>query len=277
MKGNKFKTKKFWEKWQLTAGEYQQILQLLKREPNELELSMFAVMWSEHCSYKNTRHLLKILPTKADFVIQGPGENAGIIDIGEEEFVVMKMESHNHPSAIEPFQGAATGVGGILRDIFTMGARPIALLDSLFFGNYDDNRTRYLCAGVVGGISFYGNCVGVPTVGGETIFSESYQGNILVNVMSVGLVKKGHIINAIAKGAGNSVILIGAKTGRDGIGGAAFASVELSNKSEEDRPAVQIGDPFSEKLLIEACLELVKLKEIIGMQDCGAAGLTSSL
>ncbi|MDD5635938.1 MAG: phosphoribosylformylglycinamidine synthase subunit PurL, partial [Atribacterota bacterium] len=210
-------------------------------------------------------------------VLQGPGENAGVIDIGEDELIVMKMESHTHPSAIEPFQGAATGVGGILRDIFTMGARPIAVLDSLFFGDFHDNRTNYLFNGVVGGISFYGNCVGVPTVGGETFFSNSYQGNILVNVMCVGLVKKEQITRAIARGAGNSVILIGAKTGRDGIGGAAFASVELNKKSQEDRPAVQIGDPFAEKLLIEACLELVKFDEVIGLQDCGAAGLTSSL
>lgn len=272
-----FKQKKFWQKWNLTAHEYKTICKMLEREPNELELGIFSVMWSEHCSYKNTRPLLKLLPTKADWVLQGPGENAGVIDIGEDELIVMKMESHNHPSAIEPFQGAATGVGGILRDIFTMGARPIAVLDSLFFGDFHDNRTKYLFNGVVGGISFYGNCVGVPTVGGETFFSNSYQGNILVNVMCVGLVKKGQITRAIARGAGNSVILIGAKTGRDGIGGAAFASVELNKKSQEDRPAVQIGDPFAEKLLIEACLELVKFDEVIGLQDCGAAGLTSSL
>ena len=271
------KQKGFWQKWNLTSSEYQLICQTLKREPNELEMGIFSVMWSEHCSYKNTRSLLKLLPTKASWVVQGPGENAGVIDIGEEEFIVMKMESHNHPSAVEPFQGAATGVGGILRDIFTMGARPIALLDSLRFGDFKQDHTQYLYHGVIGGIAFYGNCVGVPTVGGETIFSESYQGNILVNVLCVGLVKKGQIIRALAKGAGNSVILIGAKTGRDGIGGAAFASVELNGQSDEDRPAVQIGDPFAEKLLIEACLELVKYEEVIGLQDCGAAGLTSSL
>ena len=271
------KQKGFWQKWNLTSNEYQLICQTLKREPNELEMGIFSVMWSEHCSYKNTRSLLKLLPTKASWVVQGPGENAGVIDIGEEEFIVMKMESHNHPSAVEPFQGAATGVGGILRDIFTMGARPIALLDSLRFGDFKQDHTQYLYHGVIGGIAFYGNCVGVPTVGGETIFSESYQGNILVNVLCVGLVKKGQIIRALAKGAGNSVILIGAKTGRDGIGGAAFASVELNGQSDEDRPAVQIGDPFAEKLLIEACLELVKYEEVIGLQDCGAAGLTSSL
>ena len=273
----KFEQKRFWQKWNLTSNEYKCICHMLKREPNELELGIYSVMWSEHCSYKNTRSLLKMLPTKADWVAQGPGENAGVIDIGEKELVVMKMESHNHPSAVEPFQGAATGVGGILRDIFTMGARPIAILDSLFFGDFNENKTKYLFNGVVGGISFYGNCVGVPTVGGETIFSKSYQGNILVNVMCVGLVKKEHIVRALAKGTGNSVILIGAKTGRDGIGGAAFASVELNKQSEEDRPAVQIGDPFAEKLLIEACLELVQFEEVIGLQDCGAAGLTSSL
>jgi len=274
---NKLQQKNFWQKWKLTSNEYKTICHILGREPNELELGIFSVMWSEHCSYKNTRSLLKTLPVKANWVVQGPGENAGIIDIGENELIVMKMESHNHPSAIEPFQGAATGVGGILRDIFTMGARPIALLDSLFFGDYNDNHTKYLFNGVVGGISFYGNCVGVPTVGGETVFSKDYQGNILVNVMCVGLVKRERIVRAIAKGEGNSVILIGAKTGRDGIGGAAFASVELNKKSEEDRPAVQIGDPFAEKLLIEACLEIVQFEEVIGLQDCGAAGLTSSL
>jgi phosphoribosylformylglycinamidine synthase subunit PurL len=273
----KFEQKKFWQKWNLTPYEYEYICQILEREPNELELGIFSVMWSEHCSYKNTRPLLKMMPTKADWVLQGPGENAGVIDIGEDDLVVMKMESHNHPSAVEPFQGAATGVGGILRDIFTMGARPIAILDSLFFGDYNENRTKFLFNGVVGGISFYGNCIGVPTVGGETIFSKSYQGNILVNVMCVGLVKQEQITRAIAKGTGNSVILIGAKTGRDGIGGAAFASVELNQKSQEDRPAVQIGDPFAEKLLIEACLELVNFEEVTGLQDCGAAGLTSSL
>ena len=272
-----FKEKKFWQKWNLTSTEYQLICQALNREPNELELGIFSVLWSEHCSYKNSRSLLKRLPTEASWVVQGPGENAGIIDIGEEELVVMKIESHNHPSAVEPFQGAATGVGGILRDIFTMGARPIALLDSLRFGNFQENLTQYLYSGVVGGISFYGNCIGVPTVAGETVFSDSYQGNILVNVMAVGLVKKGEIVRAVAKGVGNSVILIGAKTGRDGIGGAAFASVQLSEQSDEDRPAVQIGDPFTGKLLLEACLELAQFEEVVGLQDCGAAGLASSL
>lgn len=273
----KFKQNNFWQKWNLTADEYNSIYQKLEREPNELEMGLFSVMWSEHCSYKNTRLLLKMLPTRVSWVVQGPGENAGVIDIGEDELVVMKMESHNHPSAVEPFQGAATGVGGILRDIFTMGARPVAILDSLRFGDFNHGRTQYLYHGVVGGIAFYGNCVGVPTVGGETIFSESYQGNILVNVMCVGLVKKGKMIRALAQGEGNSIILIGAKTGRDGIGGAAFASVELNEQSDEDRPAIQIGDPFSEKLLIEACLELLHFEEVIGLQDCGAAGLTSAI
>jgi len=273
----KFEQNNFWQKWNLTSDDYSLISQALNRKPNELELGIFSVMWSEHCSYKNTRPLLKMLPTKAPWVVQGPGENAGIIDIGEKYLITMKMESHNHPSAVEPFQGAATGVGGILRDIFTMGARPIALLDSLRFGDFNNKYTKYLYNGVISGIAFYGNCTGVPTIGGETFFSRSYQGNILVNVMCVGLVKKEKIVKAIAKGSGNSVILIGAKTGRDGIGGAAFASVELNKQSDEDRPAVQIGDPFAEKLLIEACLELVHFDEVIGLQDCGAAGLTSSL
>lgn len=271
------KEKKIWQKWSLTLDEYRLINQSLGREANELEMGIFAVMWSEHCSYKNTKILLKRLPSKAPWVVQGPGENAGIIDIGEKFLVVMKMESHNHPSAVEPFQGAATGVGGILRDIFTMGARPIALLDSLRFGDFNQDLTRYLYNGVIGGISFYGNCIGVPTIGGETIFSESYQGNILVNVMCVGLVKKGEIIRAVAKGKDNSIILIGAKTGRDGIGGAAFASEQLTKQSEQDRPAVQIGDPLAGKLLVEACLELKQFEEVIALQDCGAAGLASSL
>ncbi|GAB4116470.1 MAG: phosphoribosylformylglycinamidine synthase subunit PurL [Candidatus Caldatribacteriota bacterium] len=272
-----WKEKKIWQKWSLTLEEYQLIAQSLGREANELEMGIFAVMWSEHCSYKNTKILLKKLPSKAPWVVQGPGENAGVIDIGEEFLVVMKMESHNHPSAVEPFQGAATGVGGILRDIFTMGARPIALLDSLRFGDFNQDLTRYLYNGVIGGISFYGNCIGVPTIGGETVFSESYQGNILVNVMCVGLVKKGEIIRAVAKGKDNSIILIGAKTGRDGIGGAAFASEQLTKQSEQDRPAVQIGDPLAGKLLVEACLELGQFEEVVALQDCGAAGLASSL
>ncbi len=265
------------QKWSLSSEEYQLIGEALRRKANELEIAIYAVMWSEHCSYKNSKKLLKKLPSKAPWVVQGPGENAGIIDIGEDVLVVMKMESHNHPSAVEPFQGAATGVGGILRDVFTMGARPIALLDSLHFGDFKRDLTQYLYHGVIGGISFYGNCVGVPTVGGETIFAQSYQGNILVNVMCVGLVKRGAVIKAQAKGKGNSIILIGAKTGRDGIGGAAFASLPLTEQSDKDRPAVQIGDPFAGKLLIEVCLELTQFEEVIGLQDCGAAGLASSL
>ena len=272
-----FEQEKFWKKWNLTPQEYQKIKEDLERDPNEVELGMYSVMWSEHCSYKNSKPLLKLFPNSAEWVLQGPGENAGIIDIGDGQIIAMKMESHNHPSTIEPFQGAATGIGGIVRDIFAMGARPIALLDSLRFGDFNHPQTQYLYKGVIEGISFYGNCIGVPTVGGETVFSPSYQENILVNVMCVGLAGKNDILRAIAKGEGNSVILIGAKTGRDGIGGASFASAELNETSDEDRPAVQIGDPFSEKLLIEACLELSGLDYVIGLQDCGAAGLTSSL
>ena len=272
-----FNQEKFWKKWNLTPKEYQKIKECLQREPNEVELGMYSVMWSEHCSYKNSKPLLKLFPNSAEWVLQGPGENAGIIDIGDDQVIAMKIESHNHPSAIEPFQGAATGIGGIVRDIFAMGARPIALLDSLRFGDFNNPQTQYLYKGVVEGISFYGNCIGVPTVGGETVFSSSYQENILVNVMCIGLAKKNDILRAVARGEGNSVILIGAKTGRDGIGGASFASAELDETSDEDRPAVQIGDPFSEKLLIEACLELRGLDYVIGLQDCGAAGLTSSL
>lgn len=266
-----------WQKWSLSPDEYQLICQDLRRKPNELEIALYAVMWSEHCSYKNTKKLLKKLPSQAPWVVQGPGENAGIIDIGEDIFVVMKMESHNHPSKVEPFQGAATGVGGILRDILAMGARSIAFLDSLRFGEFKHDLTQYLYNSVIGDISFYGNCVGIPTVGGETFFGQSYQGNILVNVMCVGLVKKRAVIKAIARGKGNSIILIGAKTGRDGIGGASFASVQLTEQSNQDRPAVQIGDPFTGKLLIEACQQLIQFKEVIGLQDCGAAGLASSL
>jgi phosphoribosylformylglycinamidine synthase len=272
-----FNQEKFWEKWNLTPEEYEKIKEYLQKEPNEVELGMYSVMWSEHCSYKNSKSLLKVFPNSAEWVLQGPGENAGIIDIGDDQVIAMKIESHNHPSAIEPFQGAATGIGGIVRDIFAMGARPIALLDSLRFGDFSNPQTQYLYKGVIEGISFYGNCIGVPTVGGETVFSSSYQENILVNVMCVGYAKKNDILRAVARGEGNSVILIGAKTGRDGIGGASFASTELDESSDEDRPAVQIGDPFSEKLLIEACLELRGLDYVIGLQDCGAAGLTSSL
>ena len=263
--------------WGFTSDEYKKIQEDLKREPNEVESGMYSVMWSEHCSYKNSKPLLSLFPTSAEWVLQGPGENAGAIDIGENKVIIMKMESHNHPSAIEPFQGAATGIGGIVRDIFAMGARPIALLDSLRFGDFENPNTQYLLKGVVDGISFYGNCIGVPTIAGETIFSGSYQNNILVNVMCVGIAEKGKTFTSKAKGEGNPVILVGARTGRDGIGGASFASEELDDKSDEDRPAVQIGDPFTKKLLIEACLELVGKDYIVGVQDCGAAGLTSSL
>ncbi|MFW6381055.1 MAG: AIR synthase related protein, partial [Bacillota bacterium] len=252
------------------------IVELLDREPNHTELGMYGVMWSEHCSYKNSRKVLKNLPTSGDQILQGPGENAGIVDIGGGKAVSFKVESHNHPSAIEPYQGAATGVGGILRDIFTMGARPIATLNSLRFGSPEDEHVRFLFDGVVEGIAGYGNCIGVPTVGGEIYFSEAYQGNPLVNVMAVGIMDQENIATGTASGVGNSVMLVGASTGRDGIQGASFASDELTEDSQEDRPAVQVGDPFMEKLLLEACLELIKSRSIVGIQDMGAAGLTSS-
>lgn len=261
----------------LNDDEYGNILALLGREPNYLEIGMFAVMWSEHCGYKNSRPLLKTLPTEAPWVIQGPGENAGVIDIGDGQALVFKIESHNHPSAIEPYQGAATGVGGIVRDIFTMGARPIAILDSLRFGSIDDPRVRQLFSGVVAGIAGYGNCLGIPTVGGEVFFDESYATNCLVNAMCVGLVKKDEIALAVANEVGASIMIVGARTGRDGIHGATFASEELSEASEQKRPSVQVGDPFMEKLLIEACLELIQEGLVAGMQDLGAAGLTSSI
>ncbi|WP_338833151.1 Phosphoribosylformylglycinamidine synthase subunit PurL [Moorella humiferrea] len=260
----------------LTDAEFARIKEILGREPNYVELGMFAVMWSEHCGYKHSRPVLKLFPTRAPWVLQGPGENAGIIDIGDGLAVVFKIESHNHPSAIEPFQGAATGVGGIVRDIFAMGARPIAVLDSLRFGPLDDPRNRYLMNGVVRGIAFYGNCLGLPTVGGEVYFEPSYSGNPLVNAMAVGLIEQKDIRRGRAAGVGNAVMLVGARTGRDGIHGATFASEELTQESEERRPSVQVGDPFREKLLIEACLEIIKEDLIIGMQDMGAAGITSS-
>lgn len=260
----------------LTDAEFVRIKEILGREPNYVELGMFAVMWSEHCGYKHSRPVLKLFPTRAPWVLQGPGENAGIIDIGDGQAVVFKIESHNHPSAIEPFQGAATGVGGIVRDIFAMGARPIAVLDSLRFGPLDDPRNRYLMNGVVAGIAFYGNCLGLPTVGGEVYFEPSYSGNPLVNAMAVGLIEQKDIRRGRAAGVGNAVMLVGARTGRDGIHGATFASEELTQESEERRPSVQVGDPFREKLLIEACLEIIKEDLIIGMQDMGAAGITSS-
>jgi phosphoribosylformylglycinamidine synthase len=260
----------------LTLEEYARIEHIMGREPNLVELGIFSVMWSEHCSYKTTRNHLKNLPTEGEQVICGPGENAGIVDIGDNQAIIFKMESHNHPSFIEPFQGAATGVGGILRDVFTMGARPIANLNALRFGSPDHPKTRHLISGVVSGIGFYGNCVGVPTVGGECIFHPSYNGNNLVNAMSVGLAEQDKIFYSVAAGVGNPVIYVGSKTGRDGIHGATMASAEFSEDSEEKRPTVQVGDPFTEKLLIEACLELMQTDAIIAIQDMGAAGLTCS-
>lgn len=265
-----------WREMGLTDEEFARIKELLQREPNYLELGMFAVMWSEHCGYKNSRPVLKLFPTEGPHVLQGPGENAGVVEIGNGLAVAFKIESHNHPSAIEPFQGAATGVGGIVRDIFTMGARPIALLDSLRFGPLEGEKARYLFGGVVGGIGNYGNCIGVPTVAGEVFFHPSYEGNPLVNAMCVGLLRREKLARAVAAGVGNSVMLVGARTGRDGIHGATFASEELSEASEEKRPAVQVGDPFMEKLLIESCLEIIDKGYVVGMQDLGAAGLTSS-
>ncbi len=260
----------------LSEKEYEKILEILHREPNQIELGMFSVMWSEHCSYKHTRPLLKKFPTTGKRVIQGPGENAGVVDIGDGLVVVFKMESHNHPSAVEPFQGAATGIGGIVRDIFAMNARPVALLDSLRFGNLKNPRTKYLFSGVVSGISHYGNCIGVPTVAGEVYFNDCYDDNPLVNVMCVGIAKKEEIKFSKAAESGSSVILVGSSTGRDGIHGASFASENLTELSEKKRPSVQIGDPFMEKLLIEACLEAGKLDCVLAIQDLGAAGLTSA-
>lgn len=260
----------------LSEEEYQKILSLLGREPNLVELGIFGAMWSEHCSYKSSKVHLKKFPTTGKRIIQGPGENAGVIDIGEGKALVFKMESHNHPSFIEPYQGAATGVGGILRDVFTMGARPIALLDSLRFGEVSHPKSKFLVKGVVGGISGYGNCMGIPTVGGEAYFDACYNQNILVNAMCVGLVDKDAIFKGIAEGVGNPVIYVGSKTGRDGIHGAIMSSAEFDDKSEEKRPTVQVGDPFTEKLLLEACQELMQKDYLIGIQDMGAAGLTSS-
>jgi phosphoribosylformylglycinamidine synthase II len=260
----------------LTNEEYQLVLEIMGREPSMTELGIFSVMWSEHCSYKSSRVHLKKLPTKAPWVIQGPGENAGVIDIGDGQAAIFKMESHNHPSFIEPYQGAATGVGGIMRDVFTMGARPIANVNALRFGEPDDPKTRHLIAGVVAGIGGYGNCMGVPTVAGEVNFHASYNGNILVNAMTVGLAQTDKIFYSAAAGVGNPVIYVGAKTGRDGIHGATMASAEFNEDSEEKRPTVQVGDPFTEKLLLEACLELMATDAIVAIQDMGAAGLTSS-
>ncbi|HVR44999.1 MAG TPA: phosphoribosylformylglycinamidine synthase subunit PurL [Thermoanaerobaculia bacterium] len=260
----------------ITPEEYERIREILGREPNRLELGIFSVMWSEHCSYKSSRVHLRKFPTSGPRVVQGPGENAGVIEVGDGWLAAFKMESHNHPSFIEPYQGAATGVGGILRDIFTMGARPVAALDSLRFGSLDAPRMKYLVDGVVRGISGYGNCIGVPTVGGETSFHPSFDGNILVNVFALGLAREGKLFRGEAKGVGNPVIYVGSKTGRDGIHGATMASAEFDEESEQKRPTVQVGDPFTEKLLLEACLELMESDAIVGIQDMGAAGLTSS-
>ncbi|MBT7506933.1 MAG: phosphoribosylformylglycinamidine synthase II, partial [Rhodospirillales bacterium] len=260
----------------LNAEEYALILEIMGREPNYTELGIFSVMWSEHCSYKSSKKWLKTLPTEAPWVICGPGENAGIIDIGDGQAAVFKMESHNHPSYIEPYQGAATGVGGIMRDVFTMGARPIANLNALRFGSPDHAKTRHLVGGVVAGIGGYGNCMGIPTVGGECEFHSAYNGNILVNAMTVGLADTDKIFYSEASGIGKPVIYVGAKTGRDGIHGATMASTEFNADSEEKRPTVQVGDPFTEKLLLEACMELMATDAIVAIQDMGAAGLTSS-
>ena len=264
------------EKHGLKIEEYDNIKKLLKRSPNMLELGIFSAMWNEHCSYKSSRIHLKKLPTKGKQVIQGPGENAGVIDIGDDDAIVFKIESHNHPSFIEPYQGAATGVGGILRDVFTMGARPIALLNSIHFGSPSHPKTKNLLNGVVSGIGGYGNCIGIPTVAGETKFNETYNENILVNAMAVGHAKKDKIFYSKAQGINKSVVYVGSKTGRDGIHGASMASAEFDEKSEDKKPTVQVGDPFTEKLLLEACLELMKDDSIIAIQDMGAAGLTSS-
>jgi phosphoribosylformylglycinamidine synthase subunit PurL len=259
-----------------TPSEYEVLVDSLGRVPNLLELGIFSVMWSEHCSYKSSRIHLKKLPTKAPWVIHGPGENAGVIDIGDGMAAIFKMESHNHPSFIEPYQGAATGVGGILRDVFTMGARPVANMNALRFGRPDAPKMRHLIKGVVAGIGGYGNCVGVPTVGGETNFHAAYDGNILVNAMTVGTAQQDKIFLSAAAGVGNPVVYVGSKTGRDGIHGATMASAEFTEESEDKRPTVQVGDPFTEKLLIEACLELMASDAIVAIQDMGAAGLTSS-
>lgn len=260
----------------LKPDEFDRICKILGRKPNITELGLYSVMWSEHCGYKHSRALLKTLPTKGPKVLQGPGENAGIVDIGEGWAVAFKVESHNHPSAIEPYQGAATGVGGILRDIFTMGARPVANLNSLRFGPLTDPKVRRLFRGVVHGIADYGNCMGIPTVAGEVVFDESYSENCLVNAMSVGLVRHDQIIRGRATGVNNPVIYIGATTGRDGIHGATFASAEITDESTEKRSAVQVADPFMEKLLMEATLELIHGDYLVGIQDMGAAGLTCS-
>ena len=260
----------------LKKEEYKKICELLKRTPNITELGIFSAMWNEHCSYKSSRLHLKKLPTKGKQVIQGPGENAGVVDIGDNDAIVFKIESHNHPSFIEPYQGAATGVGGIMRDVFTMGARPIANLNSIHFGSTQHKKTKNLLRGVVHGIGGYGNCMGVPTIAGQTSFDSSYNGNILVNAMTLGLVKKDKIFYSKAAGLNKPVIYVGSKTGRDGIHGASMSSASFDEKIEEKKPTVQVGDPFTEKLLLEACLELMAGDSIIAIQDMGAAGLTSS-
>ncbi len=261
----------------LTDWEYEQVEDRLGREPNGLELAVFSLMWSEHCAYKHSRKLLRRLPTEGPAVVMGPGENAGAVDVGDGLAVAFKVESHNHPSAVEPFQGAATGVGGILRDIFAVGARPIAVLDSLRFGELDSARSRYLFDGAVRGIGHYGNSIGVPTVGGEIYFERAYEQNCLVNAMCVGIAPRERLIRSAAAGPGNVVVLFGALTGRDGIGGASvLASAELSEEDESKRPTVQIGDPFEEKKLLECSLELLEAELLVSLQDLGAAGLSSS-
>ncbi|MGG1401486.1 phosphoribosylformylglycinamidine synthase subunit PurL [Bacillus salipaludis] len=273
---NEIKAEKVYQQMGLSDEEFALVEKILGRTPNYTETGLFSVMWSEHCSYKNSKPVLKKFPITGERVLQGPGEGAGIVDIGDDQAVVFKIESHNHPSAIEPYQGAATGVGGIIRDVFSMGARPIAMLNSLRFGELDSARVRYLFKEVVAGIAGYGNCIGIPTVGGEIQFDPCYEGNPLVNAMCVGLIDHKDIKKGQAHGEGNTVMYVGAKTGRDGIHGATFASEELTEQSSEDRPAVQVGDPFMEKLLLEACLELIQSDALVGIQDMGAAGLVSS-
>lgn len=273
---DKIKSERLYASMGLSDEEFAMVEKILGRLPNYTETGLFSVMWSEHCSYKNSKPILRKFPITGEKVLQGPGEGAGIVDIGDNQAVVFKIESHNHPSAIEPYQGAATGVGGIIRDVFSMGARPIAMLNSLRFGELDNERVKYLFKEVVAGIAGYGNCIGIPTVGGEIQFDPSYAGNPLVNAMCVGLIDHKDIKKGQAHGVGNTVMYVGAKTGRDGIHGATFASEELSESSEEKRPAVQVGDPFMEKLLLEACLELIHNDALVGIQDMGAAGLTSS-
>lgn len=269
-------TKELVKDHNLSDEEYDKVLEILGRQPTITELGIISAMWSEHCSYKSTKKWLKTMHTTGEQVVCGPGENAGVIDIGDGDVVVFKMESHNHPSFIEPYQGAATGVGGILRDVFTMGARPVANMNALRFGDINHEKTKHLVGGVVAGIGGYGNCIGVPTVGGEVNFDESYNGNILVNAMTVGLAKKDKIFYSAATEIGASVVYVGSKTGRDGINGAVMASDEFKEGDEDKRPTVQVGDPFAEKLLLEACMELMSQDAILSIQDMGAAGLTSS-